>query len=62
MVPNICGKFPHILLHRANVDRFFNIVNECAFLLVCIFKNINFAAVLLRLLFVMFIICFPWLI
>jgi len=35
---------------------FFNIVNECATLLVCILKNVTFAAVLLRLLYAMFII------
>jgi len=35
---------------------FFNIVNECATLLVCIFLNVNFAAVLRRILYVMFII------
>jgi len=30
---------------------FLNIVNECATLLVCIFKNVNFAEVLLSLLY-----------
>jgi len=34
----------------------FNIVNEYATLLVCIFKNVNFAEVFLRLLYAMFII------
>jgi len=35
---------------------FFLIVNECATLLVCIFLNVNFAAVLLRLLYAIFVI------
>jgi len=35
---------------------FFNIVNECATLLVCILKSVNFAAVLRRLLNAVFII------
>jgi len=35
---------------------FVNMVNECATLLVCMFKNVNFSAVLRRLLYAMLII------
>jgi len=49
-------EYPAYIVVQSSYQLFFYIVNECATLIVCIFKSMNFAEVLRSLLYVMFII------